>query len=502
MKYVLGIDLGTSSLKGLLIDEYGNIITSKSSSYDLITLQSGYSEQNPQDWCDAFDEVVKGIVSEGIDCEDIVAISFSGQMHSLVTLDKDDKVIRNAILWNDTRVSKECDYIMSNFGDELLKITKNRALEGFTLPKLLWMRENEKDNFEKINTFLLPKDYLAFYTTKVKQMEYSDAAGTLMLDIKNKIWSKEIIDYFKLDSKIFPKLQNSYDLVGRIDEAVALKVGLSKNTLIYSGAADNACAAIGAGIIDDSMAMASIGTSGVFLSYEKDYTKEYNGDLHYFNHANGAYYSMGVTLSAGNSLNWFVKEFYDNKNFNEILKNIKNIPLGSDGLMFVPYLMGERSPHFDSKVRASFIGIDQHHTKEYFLRSVLEGITFSLKDCQEIMEKVKAVKFDKIVSVGGAAKNKEWLQMQADIFNAKIVTLKTEEGPALGAAIIAAVGACLFNSFEDCIAKFVKYQDAIIPSLENVKKYRELYEIYQTIYPSIKDTTHSLQKYYENNKTH
>lgn len=494
MKYVLGIDLGTSSLKGILVNANGEIITAKSAEYPLIIPESGYSEQDPQQWVKAFDKVMTEIIIEVPNvCDDLEGISFSGQMHSLVLLDAQNQVLRNAILWNDVRTSKQCKYIMDIFGNEILSLTKNRALEGFTLPKLLWVKENEPQIFSKIHKFMLPKDYLGFYLTGNKQMDYSDAAGTLLLDIQKKEWSQEVIQKFDLPLDIFVKLCNSYDQIGLMKPELLHKFGFRHEVKVFAGGADNACAAIGSGISSSGIGMCSIGTSGVFLSYEEDGKKEYHGDLHYFNHVNDAYYSMGVTLSAGSSLNWFVQTFCDKSEIREVLANVNNIPVGSDGLLFTPYLVGERSPYFDAQTRGSFVGIDLRHSRDHFARSVLEGITFSLKDSQELMEKVTGRKFQKIISVGGGAKNKDWLQMQADIFDATIVTLESEQGPALGSAMIAAMGLSWFENFNECISKFVKYKnEEIKPIDENVAAYKQIYSLYKEVYPCTKNITHAL----------
>lgn len=493
MRYVLGIDLGTSSLKGLLLDQKGNVVCSSSCDYPLITPMSGYSEQNPKDWVRAIDVVIKDILKKKPEAKECLeGISFSGQMHSLVLLDNQDEVLRNAILWNDVRTTKQCNEIMEHYGDELISITKNMALEGFTLPKILWVKENEPKIFEKVDTFLLPKDYLGFYLTGNKQMEFSDAAGTLLLDMNQGIWSKEILDTFNIKESICPKLVKSYDCIGNLSENLKEKYGFINNVAVFSGGADNACAAIGAGIISEGTAMSSIGTSGVFLSYEDDNKKDYQGKLHYFNHVNDHYYSMGVTLSAGNSLAWFVKEFAKGESFDEVLKNIKNIPVGSEGLLFTPYIMGERSPHVDSKIRGAFIGLDARHTRDHLARSVVEGITFSLKDSQYLMESIANKTFDRIICVGGGAKNDEWLQIQANVFNATMVTLTSEQGPALGAAIIAAYGLHWYDSFEECVKMFVSYDKIVEPNKEDVKVYEKVYQIYKKRYMIARRIYHML----------
>lgn len=494
MAFVLGLDLGTSGLKGLLVDKKGNIIETASATYPLSHSQRGYSEQNPDDWYKATIKVLKKIISHyPVVSEELEGISFSGQMHSLVLLNKEGQFLRNAILWNDGRTTKQCEQITETFGEELLSISKNKALEGFTLPKLLWVKENEPNIWKEIETFLLPKDYLGYRLTGNVQTEYSDAAGTLLLDIEKKVWSNDILEKFKIDKKICPPLVESTSKIGDLDEEIREELGLKRKIPVFAGGADNPCAAIGAGILENNQAMASTGTSGVFLSYEEDSKKDYKGQLHFFNHViQDNYYSMGVTLAAGSSLTWFKEQFGPALSFEELLEHVNEIPVGSNGLLFAPYLSGERTPYMNSEIRGAFLGLDIEHTREHLARAVMEGITFSLKDSLVLMKSQMEKVFTTIVSVGGGAKNKEWLQMQADIFNTPIVTLKTEQGPALGAAMIAAVGIGWFKDFKTCSDLFVQYQEEINPIHDNVEKYDRVYKIYQKLYPSIKQISHEL----------
>ncbi|SLL35900.1 pentulose/hexulose kinase [Mycobacteroides abscessus subsp. abscessus] len=494
MSYVIGIDLGTSSLKGLLVDKEGKVLVTKSSEYELLTPQPKYSEQNPNVWIEALDTVLKEIIVAFPEAaSETEGISFSGQMHSLVLLDGNGEPLRNAILWNDVRTSKQCQDIMGRAGQEVIRITKNKALEGFTLPKLLWVKENEPALWEKATDFLLPKDYLGFYLTGNKQMEYSDAAGTLLLNVEEKVWSESIAELFDLPLSIFPKLVESSDKIGVIKKELAEKYGFTNDIAVFSGGADNACAAVGAGIVEEGMGLASIGTSGVFLSYEQDGQQEYEGKVHYFNHAiKDSFYSMGVTLSAGYSLNWFKNTFAADKSYDQLLANIDNVAIGSDGLLFTPYIMGERTPYTDSQIRGSFIGMDARHTLDNFARAVIEGITFSLNDSKILMEENANKQFTRIVSVGGGAKNSDWLQIQADIFNAPVVNLTVEQGPGLGAAMIAAVGLGWFPTMNECVETFVQYKEEFQPIPENVKKYEKVYEIYKGVYAATKETAHKL----------
>ena len=489
MGYVLGIDLGTSSLKGLLMNKSGEVVAFAGYDYPLLHPKKGYSEQNPEEWVKACENVFKALSEKVKDFKaELEGIAISGQMHGLVTLDGEDKVVRPAILWNDTRTTKQCTEIMEDLGDRIITITKNKALEGFTLPKILWMQEEERELWSKTAHIMLPKDYLIFRLTGEFATDYSDAAGTLLLDVAAKKWSDEILVKYNIDGKILPKLYNSIDCVGKIKAEYQKDFGFEKEVKVMGGGADNACAAVGSGIVSNGIGMVSIGTSGVFLSYEDEAHSNYSGRLHLFNHGiPDAYYSMGVTLAAGHSLNWFKETFAPKESFEELLSDIDKIPAGSDGLLFAPYIVGERTPYADSKVRGSFTRIDTTHTRAHFARAVLEGITFSLRDSMELMSELTEKKFDKILSVGGGSKNKDWLQMQADIFDTEIITLTTEQGPGLGAAMMAAVGTGWFANLNECAKTFVHYKSGIIPVKENVLKYNEAYESYKKVYGATRD---------------
>jgi xylulokinase len=486
MSYVLGIDLGTSSLKGILVTRKGRIIAEASSDYPIFNPALGFSEQKPEDWIKAAENVIRRILIIVPDAKkNIEGISFSGQMHSLVLLDGYGKPLRKAILWNDVRTTSQCAKINETLKSDLFKITGNRALQGFTLPKILWVMENEPDIWAESRIFMLPKDYLGFYFTGNKYMEFSDAAGTLMLDIAKKEWSSTIAKVFGIPQYIYPKLIDSTAKTGVIKKELAAELGIENDVAVYAGGADNACAAAGAGILQEKTGMCSIGTSGVFLAYEGKEIKNYEGRLHFFNHIiKDSYYSMGVTLAAGSSLSWFKNTFAKNTDFDGLLGEINKIPPGSEGLLFSPYIVGERTPYADSEIRGSFIGIDIKHTLGHFTRAVMEGIIFSLKDSMELMNKYADKNFECIISVGGGAKNKDWLQMQADIFNSKITTLKNEQGPALGAAMTAAVGVGWYKTFEDCAKDFVSYGKIYEPHAAQVKKYIKIYELYGKIYSS------------------
>lgn len=495
MKYVIGIDLGTSAVKVLLINQQGEVVRDVSKSYPVIQEKSGYSEQIPEDWVEQTKSALKEIVS-GIDSRNIEGISFSGQMHGLVLVDEHYRVLRNAILWNDTRTTEQCQTINELVGEErLLAITKNSALEGFTLPKLLWVKEHEPEILNNTRFFLLPKDYLRFRLTGKIHTDYSDAAGTLMMDVVKKEWSEDIMEATGLDSGICPPLVDSGSLTGSLTAEVAAETGLPEHVKVFAGGADNACGAVGSGILEEGKTLCSIGTSGVVLSYETSSNHDFGGKVHYFNHSEeNVYYTMGVTLAAGYSLSWFKDVFAGREEYEELLKGIQNVPVGARGLLFTPYIAGERTPHADSAIRGSFIGVDASHNRQDFVRAVIEGITFSLNDSVQIFSD-NGKEVNSIISIGGGAKNPVWLQIQADIFNAEVHKLSSEQGPGLGAAMLAAVGAGWYPSLRECSQAFTKIVETYTPIEENVKKYKELYTLYTQVYQNTKSLNEGLSTF-------
>jgi xylulokinase len=487
LKYVIGIDLGTSAVKALLVDSEGRVCGEASEPYPLLQEKAGYNEQEPERWVTQTVAALRKLVREtGIRPDEVEGLSFSGQMHGLVLLDKDRRVIRNAILWNDTRTTEQCREIEAALGKRLFAVAKNRALEGFTLPKLLWVKRHEPEHFRRAATFLLPKDYVRYRLTGRIATEYSDAAGTLMFDVANKRWSEEICAAFGIDPAICPPLVESHAQVGVLLPDMAEAAGLSETVRVFAGGADNACGAIGAGILSAGEAMCSIGTSGVVLSVAENGDADYGGKLHFFNHGKeNAFYAMGVTLAAGYSLQWFKETFAPGLSFDELLKGIDEVPAGAGGLLFTPYLVGERTPHADANIRASFIGMDATHKLAHFTRAVVEGITFSLKESLDILRGA-GHDIGSLVSIGGGAKNESWLQMQADIFNATIHKLENEQGPAMGAAMLAAYGCGWFDSLEACAAVFLKRSRSYRPRPDHAELYDRLYDVYRNVYEGTK----------------
>ncbi len=495
MSYVIGIDLGTGSVKALLVNRQGEICGTASRSYPLTNLRPGYSEQDPEDWVRGTVECLRQLLAEcAVDPKLIEGVSFSGQMHGLVLLDAQGKVLRPAILWNDTRTTRQCRAIEQKLGPKLLQITKNAALEGFTLPKLLWVRENEPECFQRAAVFLLPKDYLRYRLTGGIHMDLSDAAGTLLLDVMQKQWSREICDAFELGVEKCPPLVASLEDTGRLLPDIARQTGLDAQTKVFAGGADNACGAIGAGILAKGAALCSIGTSGVILSFEEE-EKDFAGKVHFFNHAQtDAFYAMGVTLAAGYSLDWLKKTLAPDQSFEAFLAAVADVPIGAGGLLFTPYLAGERTPHADSVIRGSLIGLDGAHTPGHIARAVMEGITFSLNESLELLRRA-GTEVKTIVSIGGGAKSAEWLQMQADIFQSAVVGLRNEQGPAMGAAMLAATGCGWFASLAECAERFVRYAQRFEPIPEHVEPYEKLYGIYKQVYAQTKPLNEQLQAF-------
>ncbi|MDR4996377.1 xylulokinase [Bacillus altitudinis] len=496
MKYVMGIDLGTSGVKAILVDEDGKVCGEATKPYRLIQHKPGYCEQNPEDWVEQTVAAMKELMArQPVLSKKVEGISFSGQMHGLVLLNESREVLRPAILWNDTRTTTQCTRITKKLGKKLQKITKNQALEGFTLPKLLWVKEHEPEIDEQIDMFLLPKDYVRFRLTGTVHIDYSDAAGTLLLDIGEQAWSEEICQAFDIPPHICPPLISSEEEVGTLFPHISRETGIEEGAKVFAGGADNACGAIGADILSSGRTLCSIGTSGVILSYEEDHERELQGNLHLFHHAKkDAFYTMGVTLSAGYSLNWVKHLLAPEESFQSLLEGAVDVTPGANGLLFTPYLVGERTPHADSIIRGSLIGLDSRHERAHVVRAVLEGITFSLNESIALFRQA-GKHIDSIVSIGGGARSRTWLQMQADIFQAEVIQLDNEQGPALGAAMLAAVGCGWYPSLETCADQFIHQAAVYEPEQQHASIYADLFHLYQKIYTQTRDIHAGLEQY-------
>lgn len=480
----IGVDLGTSAVKLLMMDENGNIQKIVSKEYPLYFPHPGWSEQNPQDWFVQSMEGIKELTSE-CDKSQVAGISFGGQMHGLVVLDKEDQVIRPAILWNDGRTTKETNYLNQVIGkDKLSEYTANIAFAGFTAPKILWMREHEPENYAKIAKIMLPKDYLAYRLSGTFCTDMSDASGMLLMDVKNRCWSKEMLDICGLEQEQLPKLYESYEVVGTLKPEVAKELGVSENVKVIAGAGDNAAAAVGTGTVGDGRCNISLGTSGtIFISSEKFGVDEHNA-LHSFAHADGHYHLMGCMLSAASCNKWWNEEILGTSDYVKEQAAIKK--LGENRVFYLPYLMGERSPHNNPNARAMFLGMSMDTTRADMTQAVLEGVAFGLRDSLEVAKSL-GIQIDRTKICGGGAKSPLWRKIIANVMNLKVDVIESEEGPALGGAMLAAVGCGEYPDVETIAEKLVKVVDTIEPEPELVANYEEKYQKFRTIYPTVKE---------------
>ena len=479
----IGIDLGTSAVKLLLMDEKGQIHKIVSKEYPLYFPHSGWSEQNPEDW---YEQTIDGMqeLLEGCDRTKVAGISFGGQMHGLVVLDGEDQVIRPAILWNDGRTVKETDYLNETIGKKnLSRYTANIAFAGFTAPKLLWMKENEPELFAKIKKIMLPKDYLAYRLSGVPSTDYSDASGMLLLDVKNRCWSREMMDICGISRDQLPDLYESYEAVGTLKPELAEALGLSVEVKIAAGAGDNAAAAVGTGTVGDNRCNISLGTSGtIFISSENFGVDAYNA-LHSFAHADGHYHLMGRMLSAASCNKWWMDEILSTKDYQKEQEGIKK--LGENKVYFLPYLMGERSPHNDPDARGTFIGMTMDTTRSDMTQAVLEGVAFALRDSFEVARSL-GLKIERTKICGGGAKSALWKKIIANVLNVKVDVLENEEGPAYGGAILAAVACGEFASVTEAAEKLVRVVETVEPDSQLTEKYEEKYKKFREIYPACK----------------
>ena len=484
MLYV-GIDLGTSAVKLLLMDGAGKIQKIVSKEYPLYFPHPGWSEQNPEDWYEKSIEGLKELLSE-CDKSQVAGISFGGQMHGLVILDKDDQVIRPAILWNDGRTSEETDYLNQVIGkDKLSAYTANIAFAGFTAPKILWVKKHEPENFARIEKLMLPKDYLAYRLSGTFCTDVSDASGMLLFDVEHKRWSKEMMEICGVKESQLAQIFESYETVGTLKPELAAELGLSENVKIAAGAGDNAAAAVGTGTVGDGACNISLGTSGtIFISSEKFGVDEHNA-LHSFAHADGHYHLMGCMLSAASCNKWWMDEILRTRDYSGEQKDIDVKELGKNHVFFLPYLMGERSPHNDPNVRGTFIGMSMDTTREELTQAVLEGVVFGLRDSFEVAKSL-GIQIDRTKICGGGAKSPLWRQMVADILNIRVDIPESEEGPAMGGAMLAAVACGEYASVEEAAAKIVKVVDTVEPIPENAQRYEERYQQFRKIYPAVK----------------
>lgn len=505
MKYVIGIDLGTSATKTVLFDEKGTTVASASREYDLLQPHNGWAEQNPADWYDAAIETLSKVVADsGVDKNNIVSIGISGQMHGLVMLDEECNVLRPSILWCDQRTGKECDELTEMLSrDKLIEITANPALTGFTASKILWVKNNEPEIFEKCRHILLPKDYLRFRLTGDFATEVSDASGMQILDVPQRKWSNVMIDALSIKEEYLAKVYESPEITGYINSDTAEKTGLSTATSVVGGAGDNAAAAVGMGVVEEGKAFTTIGTSGVVFAHTDNPVIDPEGRVHTFCCAvPGAWHVMGVTQGAGLSLQWFKNNFCGEESAqaasegNDVYiitdEKASKIAIGCEKLLYLPYLMGERTPHLDPDCRGVFFGLSAIHTRSHFIRAIMEGVTYSLYDCLLVLKEM-GITPQSMLLCGGGGKSKLWKGMICDTFDMPVLTTKSSEGPALGVAILAAVGSGIYPDVKSACKAMIPDEAKISnPDSSNTAKYRACHVVYSSLYKSLKENYKAL----------
>ena len=487
--YWLGIDIGTGGSRALLINSKGKVIASHTTAHEEITmLRPLWAEQEPEDWWRAAQKAIKGVLHEsGASAADVLGIGLSGQMHGLTLLDEADEVIRPALIWCDQRSQAQVDAINAEVGREkVLQYTANPVVTGFTLPKLLWVRDNEPANFERVRKVLLPKDYIRFRLTGEYATEVSDASGTSLFDVVERRWSFSMCDALGLDKGILPACFESHEVSGRLSPMVAEDLGLAPGTPVVGGGGDQAASAVGNGIVRPGLVSCTLGTSGVVFAHMDKADYDPQGRVHTFCHAvPGKWHVMGVTQGAGLSLQWLRNQLAPGTDYDDLTADASKAVAGSQGLYWLPYLMGERTPHLDATARAAWIGLTARHTRVDLIRSVMEGVCYSQKDGLDIIEGLGAP-VESIRLSGGGARSAFWRQLMADVTNRRVVTLASQEGSAYGVALLAAVGTGEFASVEEACEATVHEDDSVSPNAASAKSYAEWHPVYQALYPALK----------------
>lgn len=499
MAYLLGLDVGTSGTKTVLFDASGNTIASNTQEYPLYQPKNGWAEQEPEDWWKASYISIQNVLRKsGIDASEIKGVGISGQMHGLVLLDENDRVLRKAIIWCDQRTARECEEITSKVGAKrLIEITANPALTGFTASKILWVRNNEPEIYEKIRKVLLPKDYIRLCLTGEYATEVSDASGMQLLDVPNRCWSDEVLSKLELDRSILGKVYESQEVTGTVTKKASEITGLSVGTPVVGGAGDQAAGAVGNGIVKSGIVSSTIGTSGVVFAYTDKVTIDPKGRVHTFCHAvPNTWHIMGVTQGAGLSLQWFRNNFCNEEISTAALLDIDSYQIiddaaalsnvGSNNLIYLPYLMGERTPHLDPYCRGVFFGLSSKHDKRDVLRSIMEGVAYSLCNCLDIIKEM-GIDIREVRASGGGGRSSLWRQIQADLFGSSVNTVNSTEGPALGVAILAGVGAGLYKNVPEACDSIIKVKSEQTHNAHNHQVYQSYYKLYNKLYHSLKE---------------
>ncbi len=487
MPYLLGLDISTTGAKALIINDAGAVIATHTTPQPISQPQPLWSEQNPSDWWQGIVLSIRAVIAaSGIN--DFAAIGLTGQMHGLVLLDAQGKVLRPAILWNDQRTQKQCDAITERIGFErLIALTGNRALTGFTAPKILWVQENEPETFARTAHMLLPKDYIRYQLSGDTVMDLSDAAGTSLLDVAHRRWSAEVVAALGIPETWLPRLAEGSEVTGVVSAAAAAETGLKVGTPIVGGGGDQAAGAVGVGAVESGIIGLVVGTSGVVFAPLSSYAFEPQGRLHAFCHAvPGMWHFMGVMLSAAGSLQWYHDTLAHGESFDDLIAPAADIAPGAEGLLFLPYLTGERTPHPDPLARGAFVGLTARHTRAHMTRAVLEGVAFGLKDSFRLIQEVAPGGVREVRISGGGAKSLIWRQIMADVLGATLVTTNSTEGAAFGAALLAAVGAGVYADVPTACRATIHTSDPVAPSAHE-PAYRAAYETYQALYPALKE---------------
>ncbi len=495
MAYFMGIDVSTTGVKALLVDDQGEVAGTATTGLPLSTPQPLWSEQDPADWWDGAVKSIKQVLQEtGVSGENVAGIGLTGQMHGLTLLDENGDVLRPAMLWNDQRTGEQCDEIREKVGKErLIQITGNDALTGFTAPKILWVREYEPEVYAKAAQILLPKDYVRYKLTGEYATDKAGAAGTILMDLKTRDWSPEVLDALDIPLEWLPKTHEGPEVTGTITAETAALTGLKAGTPVVGGGGDQAAQAVGVGAVESGIIALTLGTSGVVFASTNEPFIEPEGRLHAFCHSvPGLWHLMGVMLSAAGSLRWHRDTFAPDTSFDDLVMAASSIAEGSEGLLFLPYLTGERTPYPDPYARGGFIGLTVRHTLPHMTRAVLEGVAFGLRDSFELIKSAGLEEIKQVRVSGGGAKSLLWRQILADVFDVELVTVNTTEGAAYGAALLAGVGAGAWPDVKTACAETVKQTGSTKPRIEAVGIYEEMYAHYRKLYPALKTITHSL----------
>jgi xylulokinase len=488
MATLIGVDVGTSGTRALAVTTEGELVAEANRPHELLTPRPGWSEQDPGQWWDAAQAALAEVAAAA---EDVVGLGLTGQMHGSVFLDAAGDVIRPALLWNDQRTAAECAEITERVGAErLLEIAGNPALTGFQAPKVLWLARHEPDAYARVASVLLPKDYVRLRLTGEHATDASDAAGTLLLDVRARDWSPALLDALEIPREWMPAVHEGPEVTGTLRDDLAAGLGLPRGLPVAAGGGDNAAAAVGVGVVREGSLSSSIGTSGVIFSHRDAFAPDPSGRVHAFCHAvPGAWHLMSVTLSAGGSLSWWRDQL--GGDFDPLVGEAEAIEPGAEGLVFLPYLTGERTPHLDPDARGGFVGLTVRHGRGHLTRAVMEGVAFSMRDGLEIMREL-GTPDDDVRAVGGGARSPLWLQLQADVYGRAIRRTVIDEGPAYGAALLAGVAAGAFADVNDAAARVRLREEVTEPDPERVRRYDELYGVYASLYPALRDAMHAL----------